>query len=82
MLPVLYPFLLLPPNFRRMQCLYWCLPYTESKTEKTEDKNRHQQENTRPALPPPLYFTLLRSLLLLLCLLSAISFNGEVDLYL
>lgn len=65
-----------------MQCLYWCLPYTESKTEKQKTKNRNQQENTRPVLPPPLYFTLLRSVFLPLCLLSSIFFNSEVDLYL
>lgn len=54
----------------------------ESKTEKQKTKNRNQQENTRPALPPPLYFTLLRSVFLPLCLLSSIFFNSEVDLYL
>lgn len=64
------------PNFRRMQCLYWCLPYTENKTEKQKTKSRNQQENTRPAPPPPLYFTLLRSV----PPLSLFSFNSEVDL--
>ncbi|KAF6074901.1 hypothetical protein HJG60_009312 [Phyllostomus discolor] len=55
-----------------MQCLYWCLPYTENKTEKQKTKNRNQQENVCPAPLPPLCFTLLQSVLLPLCLFSSV----------
>lgn len=40
------------PNFRRMQCLYWCLPYTENKTEKQKTNVEiNRRTCTCPATP-------------------------------
>jgi hypothetical protein len=54
----------------------------ESKTEKKQktkiDINKKTHALPCPATSP--LFTLLRSALLLLCLLSSISFNSELDL--
>lgn len=85
MLPILEPFAhfsYCPPQLPS-HAVPVLVPTIHGKQNPKKQKTKIDiNKKTRPALPPPLFFTLLRPILLLLCLLSSISFNGEVDLYL